>query len=171
MRQIFRSVIFILFFGLYGCSETDTMSETNSEPKRVVYDSMENLDELIVIPATPNSVKWSKSQVVPGSRDSGITALFHFSPENYEKIIQNSEKHDVITDAIVGREFYEEWAPEEVKKEFKTEPFSDLSVSLVDRPALRPNLFVDLDNGTSPYIHGNIYPIGNGYIIVSLSTM
>lgn len=142
-----------------------------SEEKPEVNHTVADLDEWIVLPATPNSVKWAIYQSGPGSRDSGLTALFHFSPENYEKIIQNSEKHDVITDAVVGREFYEKWAPEEVKKEFKTEPFSDLSVSLVDRPALRPNLFVDLDNGTSPYIHGNIYPIGKGYIVVSLSTM
>lgn len=142
----------------------------NSENNPKVIHEIADLEEWIALPAKPDSVKWSISQDVPGSRDSGLTALLHFSPEDYENILQNSQKHNVVTDAIVDKKAYEEWAPEEVKAEFEVESFSEYSVVLVGRPALRPNLFVDPD-GQSPYIHGYIYPLGKGYIIVTLSTM
>lgn len=171
MHYIARMILIVCALNLAACEESQSMKEnavSEQEPK--VIHEMADLEEWIELPAKPDSVKWTISQDVAGSRDSGLTALLHFTPEDYENILRDSEKHNVVTDAIVDKAAYEEWAPEEVKKEFEVEPFSEYSIVLVDRPALRPNLFVDPD-GRSPYIHGYVYPLGKGYIMVTLSTM
>lgn len=171
MHYITRMILAAGALSLSACEENQPMNgNAMSEKEPEIIHEIADLEEWIELPVKPESVKWTVSQDVPGSRDSGLTALLYFGPEDYETILQNSETHNVVTDAIVDKAAYEEWVPEAIKSEFKVEPFSEYSVILVDRPALRPNLFVSPD-GRSPYIHGYIYPLGKGYIMVTLSTM
>lgn len=172
MKHLVHITILIGVVALAGCEDKQAVSETSAEPTPVVKHSVEELDKLIRLPAEPKSVKWSRIKTVRRSNDSGLVAVFRFSPEDYEKIIEESEKpNNVRGDAVVNREFYEQWVPDEVKEKLGMELHQDgEAIILVGRPYLKPNLFVDL-NGMSPYVHGKVYPLGMGYIAVGLYTM
>ncbi|MFC4258107.1 hypothetical protein ACFOZ5_03565 [Marinobacter lacisalsi] len=152
-----------------------------TEPLELRHTTLGDLKKLIALPAQPDSVKWSTEPAVPstgnsrltvpGPTDYGLTALLHFSQEDYEDIVRNSERVNEANDVVVNPEFYETWIPEDVKAELETEIHADgESIILVGHPAYKPDLFVNREGG-SPLIHGSIQPLGKGYIVVSLYMM
>ncbi|MFL1482754.1 hypothetical protein [Marinobacter sp. LN3S78] len=147
------------------------MTDTTTESEPVVHHSVENLDELIKLPAEPKSVAWSVTDTAGRGGDSGLVAVLRFSQEDYDAIVQSSEGHEVTGDAIINQSFYDQWVPDEVKENLAGELHADgESIVLVGRPSLKPDLFLNRDGG-SPYIHGNLYPLGLGYIALGLYTM
>lgn len=146
-----------------------------------VHTTMGNLEKWVVLPAQPNSVRWSTEPAVPatgnsrltvpGPTDYGLTALLHFSQEDYDDIVRNSERVNEANDVVVNPEFYEAWVPEDVKAQLETKIHADgESIIMIGHPPYQANLFVNREGG-SPLIHGSIQPLGKGYIVVSLYTM
>lgn len=171
MQRLTQILLLLCIVALAGCEENNAMTETTTESEPVVNHSIENLDELIKLPAEPKSVKWSLTKTARRGSDSGLVAVFRFSQEDYEDIIQKSEVPEATGDAIINQNFYDTWVPDEVKENLAGELHADgESIVLVGRPFLKPNLFVNKEN-SSPYIHGNLYPLGMGYIALGLYTM
>ncbi|UDL06114.1 hypothetical protein [Marinobacter sp. CA1] len=171
MERLTQILILLCIVALAGCEKNNVMTESTTKSEPVVNHSIGNLDHLIALPAEPESVKWSRTNTADRGGDSGLVAVFRFSQEDYESILKRSDGHEVVGDAIVNQSFYDKWVPEEVKENLAGELHADgESIVLVGRPSLKPNLFVNKET-SSPYIHGNVYPLGMGYIALGLYTM
>lgn len=171
MKRLVQIMTLIGMVALAGCEDKQAISHAHTEPTPVVKHSVGELDKLIRLPAEPKSVKWSLTKTARRGGDSGLVAVLRFSQEDYEEIIQKSEEPEATGDAIVNQSFYDTWVPDEVKKNLAGELHADgESIVLVGRPFLKPDLFVNKEN-SSPYIHGNLYPLGMGYIALGLYTM
>lgn len=177
LRDFYRSFVNDDFL------ETFSVIGNNARSAKVpeVHTTIGNLETWIALPVQPDSVKWviepavpstgNDRLTVPGPTDYGVTALLRFSPGDYEEIVGNSERVNAANDVVVNPEFYEAWVPEDVKAELKTRTHADgESVIMVGRPAYQAEQFINREGG-SPLIHGSIYPLGKGYIVVSLYTM
>ena len=65
-------------------------------------------------------------------------------------------------------EWFKKWVPEEIKATLSTSEESQHTI-IQDTYVYEPTLFTE--NAKSPYVNGDITPLGNGYILLSLYSM
>lgn len=161
-----RAVLYliILFPMLTGC--TEPMNTTASD-KTVINQELGLLPKLISLPKQPIAVRWQEPD--PDDRErANLIALLTFTPQDYQEIIESSPKFDVIRDERLPEDMFNKWVGESVSDQLTTEKDNGV-VILKGVHALKPDLFTKTD--TSPFVNGSITPLGEGNLLVVLSSM
>lgn len=149
---------------LLGC---DNMAETNESENKEIQIELGILPKLMSLPKQPVSVKWRLTENL--EQGTGyLVALLKFKESDYKYIVDNSPPFENKINAKILIEIYDKWLPDDAKTGINNK-FNRELYELIGIFGLKPNLF----NKTqlSPYIHGEIIPLNNGYIWVELSSM
>lgn len=162
MRSLPPFVLLVLLL-LVGCKEV--MEENTSS----AHTELGMLPKLITLPKPPVSVKWVvREHPFDGGRvdDAQLTALLKFTPKDYQYIIEHSREYGATAETSMAERFLSQSVPmsdsSATSKKLRNREFDGF-------PPKEPNLFVV--GIKSPYAKGKIYPLGDGYIIVSMSTL
>lgn len=163
MRTTVPLLFFLVLLFLVGCEEV-IQDATPSAHRELGI-----LPKLIALPKPPVSVKWvvHEQPYKDGPVVSAqLTALLRFAPEDYHYIVQNSHDHGAISEASMVDGFLGRFASASDRPAIA--PAEPNGYESGGFPAKEPNLFIV--GFKSPYAKGKIYPLGGGYIIVSMST-
>lgn len=160
-----RTILVVLIcIILLGC---DNMAETNKSKNNEIQTELGILPKLISLPKQPVSVKWRLTENLE-RRTGYLVALLKFKESDYKYILDNSQSFENKINAKILIEIYDKWLPDDAKTCINVK-FNGELYELIGIFGLKPNLF----NKTqfSPYIHGEITPLDNGYICVVLASM
>ena len=127
-----------------------------------------DLSLLISLPRTPISVKWMKNPVSQHTTDAALTILLKFSEEDYRYVVQNSTAFETKSDEILEQDTYDTWiAPLNIES-ITAQPQGEY-VALSNVSSMAPNLFTQAKK--SPFIHGRLVALGDGFVFLSLYSM
>ncbi len=142
------------------------MSTTEEKAAIEIHHEMGNLPKLMSIPGKVLSVKWQvdESRMNAGS----LFALLEFSDEDKTKIVNDSEKYEIQSNARLDIEFFDTWIPEQARQGIKL-TISGTDYELQGVVPVQPNLFTQAE--LSPYVNGRVYPLAGGFVLVYLYSM
>ncbi len=166
-----QAIVFLLIcMILFGC-KNDSNRRNPSELDKFDYNKIQTelgvLPKLMSLPKQPLSVKWNISE--NSKHGTGfLVALFKFLESDYKYILDNSHPFENKVNDRINIEYYDKWLPSDAKISIRTKTNGEV-YELIGIFGFKPNLFTKTQ--LSPYIHGNIIPLNNGYIWVELYTM
>lgn len=168
MKYIF--ILLICSFIVWCQKESiqiDAVDSKTPDNSPIIVTELSTLPYLISLPKQPISVKWQKPG--PDPERTFIVALFKFSPQDYNEIVAKSPNFDLIQDARIPKEFFNKWVDESISSQLDIEESDDGIYILKGVNDLKPDLFTQAPS--SPFIHGDFTPLGNGFILLTLHTL
>lgn len=149
-----------------GCNDAMNNNQSNYNEAQI-KNEIGDLDKLISIPKNPVTIRWKEPD--PKSKERAkIFAIAQFNENDYQFIVENSQSYEILEDRSLPRDIFDSWIPKEAMQSVKTDEV-DGRVILKGIYSLKPNLFAQ--ENLSPFIHGSITPLKNGYIFIYLYTM
>ncbi|THB68709.1 MAG: hypothetical protein D6B27_02045 [Gammaproteobacteria bacterium] len=160
---ILISFVFFLLFS--GCD--NDMENGNNQPIKTETE-LGILPKLISLPKQPLQVKWEIDEQKSTNAGS-LIALLQYSISDYNSIIKNSLPFEANIKERMESAFYKKWVPREIRETINTVPVDNNMLELQNIYSLQPNLFTQTQ--LSPFVHGSITPLGQGYILISLYSL
>ena len=161
----YSTYLFIFFFSLLlGCEES---TPVEIEKTIEIHTALAHLPKLMSLPKPPLTVKWQINDKV--HHDSGtLYALLNYSQVDYDYIISNSPTYELQHNARINIAFYKGWVPQSLQASIATEEING-NYDLAGIVPLKPDLFTKA--AMSPFIHGRLIPLGEGYSLVLLYSL
>lgn len=154
----------VLFLGLFigGC---DFLENDYVEREPEVYYELKHLPKMMSLPKQPLEIKWE--QPVPNKfGQSSIVALMRFSPEDYDYIMENSDKFDIMDDNNLPITFFDKWVDKSIADKMTLIKTSDEYITK-GYSRFQANLFTRIKG--SPYVTGRVHPLASEHILVILT--
>ncbi|WP_139309858.1 hypothetical protein [Teredinibacter haidensis] len=136
------------------------------EQKYITSTEMGLLPKLISIPSDVVSVKWrAPDDGASGSKN--LLVLIRFSNNDYEKVLGDSEPLGNAKTRF-PKALFDEWVPQELKNNMQVQQQGDIYLLETVQP-YQPSVFTRTD--LSPFVNGTLYPLGDGYMLLDLTSM
>jgi len=150
-----RYLLIILLCTLFSGCDVEMNNETAIINK--INTDLGILPKLMSLPKQPLHVKWEVNE--EDNKDNGtLVALLHYSADDYRYIMENSRALEANNNDRMPVEFYKKWVPIKLRDSIKVEE-KDNTYELMGIKPLDPGLF--RSTGPSPYVNGNVTPLGD----------